>query len=80
LIHVGDIAVGESDVGLHIERIAARGVLGRIVGLDEEHIDLVVSSRVALGFQISVEFGLITVVVVRGDEEVHTSSIFQEIV
>ena len=71
------IAVGQADVGADIQRVRRIHILERVVGLDEEHVDLVVIGGGFLREERFVQLVLVVVVGVRVDRPLDDRAVVQ---
>ena len=77
LILAVQIAVGQADVGADIQRVRRIHIFERVVGLDEEHVDLVVIGGGFLREERFVQLILVVVVGVRVDRPLDDGAVVQ---
>ena len=77
LVLAGQIVVGQADVGLHIQNVVGIYILQRVVGLDQENIDLVIVGGAVLTQQCFVQLVLIVVVLVGVDGPLDGGAVLQ---
>ena len=77
LVLTGQIGIGQADVGLDIQNVVRIHILQRVVGLDQENIDLVIVGGAVLTQQCFVQLVLIVVVLVGVDGPLDGGAVLQ---